>query len=375
MTPPTGTGADWFRVRNVAEIPSPALLLFEERIDANLRAMVAMAGDPGRLRPHVKTHKLRELLVRQLAMGISRFKCATIAEAEMVAEAGGADVLLAYQLVGPQLARLAALARRYPGVRFSSLVDAMGPAVALSGAAREAAVRLGVFVDLNIGQDRTGIVPGPAAAALYREAAGLPHLEVRGLHAYDGHLALTDPVERERRSDEAYAPVAALRLDLEAQGLGVPVVVAGGSPTFPCHARRAGVELSPGTTVLWDAGYAARLPDLPFLPAAVLLARVISRPAPGRLCLDLGHKAVGSEMPRPRVQFLNLAGAEEVGHSEEHLVVAVPDDADFPVGTEMYALPWHVCPTVALHEWVWPVRGGRAGDPWEVTARRRRLTL
>lgn len=367
--------ADWFVVRNAAEIPSPALLLFEERIDANLRTMVGIAGDPARLRPHVKTHKLRELLARQLALGITRFKCATVAEAEMVADAGGTDVLLAYQPVGPHPERLAALARRHPGVRFSCLVDEAGPARTVSAAAAAAGVRLGLWVDLNIGQDRTGIAPGPEAGTLYRLLSTLPAIEVRGLHAYDGHLGITDPAERARRCDAAFAPVEQLRGDLEAEGMKVPAVVAGGSPTFPLHARRAGVELSPGTTVLWDAGYAAKLPDLPFLPAAVLLSRVVSRPAPGRLCLDLGHKAVGSEMPRPRVLFLNLPGAEEAGHSEEHLVVSVPEGGEVPVGTEMYALPWHVCPTVALHEWVWPVRDGMAGKPWEVTARRRRLTL
>src|SRR5207302_169959 len=81
---------------------------------------------------------------------------------------------------------------------------------------------------------------------------------------------------------------------------------AGGTPTFPIHARRADLECSPGTCVFWDASSASKLPDLSFLPAALVLTRVISKPAPDRLCLDLGHKALASEMPHPRVQFLNL---------------------------------------------------------------------
>jgi len=107
----------------------------------------------------------------------------------------------------------------------------------------------------------------------------------------------------------------------------------------------------------------------------VLLARVVSHPAPGRLCLDLGHKAVASEMPHPRVQIFGLEDAAFPMHSEEHLVVKTPRAAEFPVGTVVYALPRHVCPTVALHEEAVVVRDGRAVDRWHVAARTRRITV
>jgi len=127
--------------------------------------------------------------------------------------------------------------------------------------------------------------------------------------------------------------------------------------------------------VFWDAGYAKKLPDLNFLPAAVLLTRVVSKPAANRLCLDLGHKAVASEMPQPRVLFLNLPEATPVMHSEEHLVVETPQANEVAVGDVLYALPWHVCPTVALHEEVFAVENGHARGRWQVTARRRRLDI
>src|SRR6266702_3305213 len=104
---------DWFRLTNEAEVASPALLLFEERIDSNLRRMVEIAGDPARLRPHVKTHKLGPLVERQIALGIKKFKSATIAEAEMCAQAGAPDVLLAMPTVGPNVTRLCKLANKY----------------------------------------------------------------------------------------------------------------------------------------------------------------------------------------------------------------------------------------------------------------------
>src|SRR5262249_48849623 len=141
----------------------------------------------------------------------------------------------------------------------------------------------------------------------------------------------------------------------------------------PVHARRAGIECSPGTCVLWDASYRTQVPDLDFLNAAVLLTRVISRPGANRLCLDLGHKAVASEMPHPRAVFPALPDARAVTHSEEHLVIETARAAEFPVGTALYALPWHICPTVALHDRALIVRDRRVADAWPVVARARRL--
>jgi D-serine deaminase-like pyridoxal phosphate-dependent protein len=116
-------------------------------------------------------------------------------------------------------------------------------------------------------------------------------------------------------------------------------------------------------------------PDLDFLNAAVLLVRVVSRPTPDRLCLDLGHKAVAREMPHPRVRIFGLEDATFPVHNEEHLVVQTPRAAEFPEGTVLYALPRHVCPTVALHAEVVVVDRGRAVDRWPVTARARRLMV
>lgn len=152
-------------------------------------------------------------------------------------------------------------------------------------------------------------------------------------------------------------------------------MVAGGTPTFPFHAEREGVECSPGTCLLWDAGYAHQLPDLDFEPAAALLTRVVSRPTPNRVCLDLGHKAVASEMPHPRAVLLNLTESRPVAHNEEHLVVETDQASRWKVGDEVIAIPWHICPTVALHSEVWVVRDGQKPEVWPVAARARRLTL
>ena len=356
---------DWYRVENEREIVSPALLIYLDRLDGNLHAMLEIAGDPARLRPHIKTHKMAAMMERQLAMGITKYKCATLKEAELAAKCGAPDVLLAYQPVGPNVRALWEISRAFPATHFSALTDDANAALALANADHP----VELLVDLDIGQHRTGIAPDARAEELCRLIASTPGLCAGGLHAYDGHLDGNDPAQ----CDAAFAPVARLRARLLGAGLSVPRVVAGGSPTFHLLARRDDVECSPGTCVFWDAGYAKKCPALPFVPAALVITRVVSRPGGNRLCLDLGHKAIASEMPHPRVVFPQLPDAVAVAHGEEHLVLETLRASAFPVGSVLYGIPWHICPTVALHEEALVVENGRVTTAWPVAARSRVL--
>jgi len=367
--------ASWHSVSNVNEVASPALLVYPDRIHENLQRMVRVVGGPERLRPHMKTHKLSEVIRMQMALGIIKFKCATIAEAEMTAGCGAPDVLLAYQPVGPNVGRLIQLAKAFPKTKFSSIADDADALRALSLAASRAELQLDILLDLDCGMRRSGVAPGPKAAELYRLIADLPGLRPGGLHAYDGQIHDHDFAARVKACETAFALVEALRLQLTGAGLSVPRVVAGGTPTFPIHARRQDVECSPGTCVFWDFGYATQMPDLDFLPAALLLTRVVSKPGANRLCLDLGHKAVASENPPPRVQLLELADAKAISHSEEHMVIETSRAGEFPVGAPLYGIPWHVCPTVALHAEAVVIKHGSASERWRIGARDRALTI
>jgi D-serine deaminase-like pyridoxal phosphate-dependent protein len=378
----------WHKLTNAGEVASPALLVYPGRIEENIHRMLEIAGAAERLRPHVKTHKLAELVKMQIALGITKFKCATVSEAEMTAACGARDVLLAYQPVGPNVARFVRLIKAFPNTKFSTIADDAETLRFLSAAASDAALQIEVFLDIDCGMHRSGVAPGPAATELYRLINKLPALNAGGLHAYDGHIHDRSPAERLKACETAFASVQALRIELanvadvqrhsNASGSlgrqGLPVV-AGGTPTFPIHALRKDVECSPGTCILWDAGYASKLPDLPFLPAAVLLARVVSKPGGNRLCLDLGHKAVASENPHPRVEFLELPDAKAVMHSEEHLVIETARADQFAVGACLYGIPWHICPTVALHSEAIVVRNGQAQEQWSIFARGRKLTI
>jgi len=334
-----------------------------------------MAGSTDRLRPHVKTHKMAEVVKLQVEAGITKFKCATIAEAEMTAASGGKDILLAYQPVGPNVNRLLALCLKFPEVAFSAVVDQKRAIHALSDAFMEAGLTLSLLIDLDVGMHRTGIEPGAKAIELYRLIAELPGVEPAGLHAYDGHNHVGDLEERTQEYERCAGLVRNLRAALETEGLPVPRVVASGTPTFPLHAASGDVECSPGTTVFMDFGYGDKFPDLPFEPAAALLTRVVSKPGDDLLCMDLGVKAVASEQPPPRVKLFDLDVTGFTNQSEEHLVAQTDNASACQAGDVLYGIPRHICPTVAHYNEAVVVEDGKAVGRWEITARNRKLTV
>jgi D-serine deaminase-like pyridoxal phosphate-dependent protein len=369
-----------YRLNDPSRLLSPSLVIDRALVRRNLGEMIAMARGAERLRPHVKTHKMPAVVRMCEDLGIRKHKCATIAEAEMVAAAGGTDVLLAYPLVGPNIDRLARLVRKYPATTFRALVDHPVAAEALAAGMAEAGRPLPVLIDLEVGMGRTGIAPDDAAVALAVQVDRLPNLVLDGLSAYDGHIHDTDIEARHRSAEAGIERTMTLRDRLVAMGLlpGGGRLVLGGTPTFPIHAGLdvAGSECSPGTCTLHDIGYATRYPDLPFVPAAFLLGRVISQPRAGRFCLDLGHKAVAADPPAgSRLTLIDVPEATLSTHSEEHLVVETPHAGRFLPGTPVLALPSHICPTCALHRRAYVIEEGDLVDEWEITARDRTLSV
>lgn len=369
-----------YALSDAASVFSPSLVFFPELIRRNIARVIEMAGSPQRLRPHVKTHKTREIARMLLDAGVTKHKCATIAEAEMLAAAGAPDVLIAYPLVGPNLGRLVQLIRKFPGTAFSSLIDSTEPTRALSDAMKAAGTKVGVLLDLDVGQHRTGIAVGDAAAELYQLAASLPGLTPNGFQLYDGHNNQPERAAREAGVREFIAPVLELRKKVEAKGVPVPRLVCGGTPSFPVYAAMTdvpGIECSPGTFVLHDAGYGPKYADLAGItPAAVLVTRVISRPTPDRVTLDLGNKSVAADpVLEKRVTLLDFPEYKTVGHNEEHLIVETAGASKYKPGDIVYALPGHICPTVALHRDVLVAEGGKIVGKWNVASRDRVLTV
>ena len=365
----------WYSIQNPDKVNSPALLVYPDRIESNIRKMIAIAGDPARLRPHVKTHKMPEIVMLQMKYGIRKFKCATISEAEMTAECGADDILLAYQPVGPNIRRFFALKKKFPEIKISCIADCEDIIKQLSENAVKYGAETPVWLDINVGMNRTGVSPGELEAQLYKMIVDLPMLIAEGLHVYDGHIHESELSLREKACDEAYLTVTSLLSELNLS-IGLPVkVVAGGTPTFPIHARRTGVETSPGTTLLWDYGYSSSFGDMDFLHSAVLFTRVVSKPANNLICIDLGHKAVASEMPQPRIKLVEVENYNIISHNEEHMVIKSNEAEKMKVGDVLYCIPYHICPTVDRYDKVSVVRNGMVAEQWNVEARTRELTV
>ena len=369
---------DPYQITDADDLLTPSLVVFRDLVQHNLQTMIRIAGDSARLRPHCKTHKMAAVTRMQLELGVAKHKCATLAEAEMLAEAGVSDILLAYNMVGANVDRVVEYRRRFPDVHLLVTADHPRPIAQLSAAMQQAGETIGVMLDVDGGMHRTGAAPGQAAGELYRKIHHAPGLTAAGLHAYDGHHHEHDLQERRENIDREWTQIETFRSRLQTAGLPVPRIVTSGTPGFPVHARREDptVELSPGTTVFHDAGSLADFPDLPFTPAALVLTRVVSLPGDGLVTFDVGSKAIASDPPMERrCNFPSLPDAEPLMQNEEHLVVRTSAAERLLPGDEQLVIPWHVCPTSAVHKEAYVVSNGRVVDVWPVTARDRRLTV
>lgn len=367
----------WFQIKDAEEIDSPALLIYKNRVFSNIQTMIQIAGDPGRLVPHVKTHKMAEIVKMQLDSGISKFKCATIAEAEMLAEAGAKDVLLAYQLNFAKAKRLLSLIKHFPEITFSSLIDTINSAAMLNDLFAKEKVVATVYIDVDAGMHRTGIEPNEELLDLYLKLYKLPNIACVGLHVYDGHIRDCDFETRKQKAEEGFKKVDVVKQEMIHKfNLQDLKIIAGGTPTFTIHALNKEVYCSPGTCLLWDYGYDALLAEQPFTFAAVLITRVISKPARGIITTDLGHKSVAAENPiSKRICFLNLDNYEVRSQSEEHLVIEVKDWDKVKVGDLLYGVPYHICPTVALYDEANIIEDGSLVGQWKIEARRKKITF
>jgi D-threonine aldolase len=364
---------NWYTIKDINDIDTPALLIYKDRVKQNIERAISYVQSIEQLRPHVKTHKIKEVTELMMAAGITKFKCATIAEAEMLALCKAKDVLLAYPLIGPKIPRLHGLRAKYPNTTFSCLTDSPEAAKQLSDCFLD--TPLSIYIDVNVGMNRTGIDP-KKALSLFQYCADLKGINVIGLHAYDGHIHDTDLHLRQQNVYKVAALIGIVQRAVERFSQKKMKIVAGGTPTFALHAARyKDIEVSPGTFVFWDKGYSDMMPDFDFLWAGLLATRVISIINETKLCLDLGHKSVAAENPLPRIHFLNVDNATPIGQSEEHLVVEVPDTEPFKVGDIWYGVPIHICPTVALYDKVQVVEHGRVTKSWRVIARDRMISI
>lgn len=369
------SNSTWYQISITENLQTPALVIYPERVKHNINLLINNIDDISRLRPHVKTNKAIEPVLLMLEAGITKFKCATIAEAEMLGMAKAPDVLLAYQPVGANVERFLKLMETFPETMFSCLVDNKFSAEQLNIAALAQRLLINIYIDLNVGMNRTGINP-KHAAELYDFCAIKEALNPIGLHAYDGHIHESDLEIRKQLWHASFMQVKTVSNAIIKKGFDRPKIIAGGTPTFPFYAEQKDVECSPGTFIYWDEGYQQHFLEQPFLTAALLASRVISMPDATKICLDAGHKSMASESDlQHRIKFLNAPNLKLISQSEEHLVAEAGENHQYKIGDILYGLPYHICPTVALHQFGITIENHEITGSWETIARNRKITL
>ena len=336
-----------YRVVDPDAFETPAMLLFEDKMDHNIRSVCELVGGGQNLIAHVKTHKSEAVARKQIEVGIAGFKCATLKELEMVLQAGARKAILSYpQGQERKIERLCDLTSSYPDAWIATIVSTPFHLDLLDTVATRRKQSLHAMLDLDAGMHRTGIGFGPDATKLYREIDAHPFLQPSGFHLYDGHNHFSDVVQREATAQRNIESLQVFRQQLEAAGMPVPCVVAGGSWSFPYYARTEGMYGSPGTFIYWDAGYRTAMPDMPFRCAALILTQVVDRyPDAGTITTDLGCKAISSDLAvEERAYLLGQDAAQLILQSEEHGVFRISGELP-PVGDYLLAVPGHICPT------------------------------
>lgn len=355
---------------------TPALIYYRDLVCENTQKAIRMAGGAGRLWPHVKSHKMADVIRISMEYGITRFKCATIAEAETAAACGAEHVVVAYPLVGPNIARFLSLSAAFPGTHFYAIGDNAEMIARLGTAAAASHREVDLLVDVNLGMDRTG-VPLRELPDFCDICSGLSGIALKGLHCYDGHRTEHDYGERKSKADVSDRQLTeSLRLIQKAHP-SCTVVILGGSPSFPCHTDFPNAFFSPGTLFIYDYGYSKKFPDLPFTPAAAVLTRVVSCPDRGIFTLDLGYKGIAADPAGSRGLLLGVEHCKEMFQSEEHWTFCMEEgyEDDCPrVGDELFVIPTHICPTSALYPSVAVVEGQKVVGSWPVSARNRKIT-
>ena len=283
----------WYEIEDVKKIETPALVFFKSRIIENIERIIDwVEGDTQRLRPHIKTHKSKDILELYKKKGILKVKTSTLAETELAAVAGISDILLAYQIHHRKIERFLTLQSQFSATRFATIIDNLESATALNEAAKKERANVAIFIDVNVGMNRTGIHYQANLDGFLNELQNFEFLNVKGFHCYDGHLK---GIDSELRTKDCGEYLQVLQDIVASQADKKLTIIAGGSNTFPFYAKKTAVDCSPGTFVLWDDNYAQNLPEQEFKQAAIIVAQVVSIPEKNHICIDICYKAVTSE--------------------------------------------------------------------------------
>ena len=350
------------------EIDTPVLLVDLDALESNIEKMAQHFKEAGKqLRPHTKSHKTPAIALQQLEAGAIGITCAKPGEAEVMADAGIQDILIANEVIGPQkIQRLMDLAARCD-IMFA--VDDPANLTAIAAAASARGVSPRVLIEVNIGHNRCGLTPGSQVVALARQAVDSPGVRFAGLMGYEGHIIdLEDKQTRDGGARECLQRLVDAREDVEKAGIEVEICSSSGTGDYYVGLAYDGItEIQAGSYALMDAAYGKL--NLGFKNALTVLTMVTSRPSPEQVITDAGLKSVTPEHGLPPVK--DRDDLEVHALSEEHgrLRTLSGPCEDLKAGDLLEFIPGHGCTTVNLHDQLYAIRDGRLEAIWEIAGR------
>jgi D-serine deaminase-like pyridoxal phosphate-dependent protein len=357
----------------VAEVSTPAVIVDLDVLERNLDRMSSYCAAHGLgLRPHTKTHKTLEVARMQLERGACGLTVAKVGEAEVMAETGAGQILVAHPIIGEEkIRRLAALTGKADLV---VALDSLSAAKGLSRVAQESGCTLGVLVEFDSGSHRCGVAAGETCAELGRAIQALEGVEVRGLMTYFGSVW----GDQQQRRDEITRLSADVERTTDAfrrSGLPLEIVSAGSTPAAEMSHMVSGItEIRPGTYVFndlntWYQGLCT-LEDC----AVRVMTTVVSTCVAGQVIVDAGSKVFSSDMlsagpKRGYGRIMEVEGASLSKLNEEHGFVEAGDYGAFSVGQVLSVIPNHVCTCINMHDEIYTARGGEIVGAWKIAAR------
>ena len=354
-------------------LDTPAMIVNLPLMEANIeKLMRAFRGRVVSVRPHLKTVKCPELAHLLLRAGAIGGCVAKVSEAEIMAQAGIEDLLITSEIVGtPKLERLVALVREHPRVK--TVVDSVAGAQALNQIMRDAGLHINVLLDVNVGQNRCGVLPGEEALALARTVGEMPHLHLTGVQGYEGHLQhIHDAHEREHLCRASMQLLTTTATQLRTMRFPIEIVTTGGTGTAEICASCEGVtEVQPGSFIFMDTDYRNALGPV-YSNALTILSTVISRPTPQRVVVDAGLKSLSIDSGMAEPQGLSDIPYQPAG--DEHGILTWHEQTHVPgerldVGKRIAFIPSHIDTTINLHDTYYACRDGRIEAIWPVAAR------
>lgn len=351
----------------LASLDTPALLVDLDLLDANIARVTEACRAHGiDWRPHIKGNKTPAIAARAIAAGAIGVTCAKLSEAEVMAEAGIRDILIANQIVGA--AKIARLLRLRDHADPIVAIDDRAHVAALAAAGPNPDRPLRIVVEVDLGMNRAGVLPGLDVAALADAVARHPGLRFVGVMAWESHALLLPDPDKEVAVREALARLVATADLCRAAGHTVSVVSCGGTGTFPyCVAQPGITEVQAGGIIFGDVHYREHY-RVDVAQALTVLATVTSRPTSRRIILDAGRKAMPPDIAVPAP--LRLPAVQAMTFSAEHVTVDLTDPSDTPaIGDKVEFIVGYGDMTVFLHDEIVGHRGGEIEAVWPVLAR------